>query len=119
MTSDRITALRQSSLLSELSDDDLSQILAIANERRFAAGDALITAGAETSVGMWIILDGTVEVTREGRVLNQLGPGEHVGEMALMSDIRRSADVKAISDVTALQLTRWDLRGLIADPSEE
>ena len=43
------------------------------------------------------------------------GKGFVFGEMALVSDhaTPRSADVVAIGEVKALQLTRWDLRGLI------
>ena len=115
MTDDPKSVLRTSPLLSKLSDEELDVLLGVARRRTFADGDRLTQAGSSDSLGMWIILDGTVAVSRDGRHLATLGPGEHVGEMALMSDIRRSADVVAQGDVEALQLAKWDLRGIVAD----
>lgn len=115
MTDDPKAVLRRSPLLANLSDDELDVLLSVARQRAFADGDRLTEAGSSDSFGMWIILDGTVEVSRDGRHLATLGPGDHVGEMALMSDIRRSADVTAQGDVQTLQLTKWDLRGVVAD----
>ena len=62
-----------------------------------------------------LVLDGTVEVTRDGRVLNQLGPGEHVGEMALMSDIRRSAETDAIEDTLNYKAVAKRLIAFVGD----
>jgi CRP-like cAMP-binding protein len=115
MAADIREILRASALLAKLSDDDLTNLTAIARERSFAEGDVLTAAGSTDALGMWIIVEGNVEVSRDGKLLNTLGPGDHVGEMALMADIRRSADVTAKGDVRTLQLSRWDLRGLIAD----
>lgn len=107
--------LRGSVLLAGLSDDELDQLVAVATERSFADGAVLAEAGSDRNVGMWVILDGNVDVSRDGRHLNTLGPGDHVGEMALVSDIRRTADVVAKGDVRTLQLTRWDLRSLVVE----
>ncbi|MDH3500031.1 MAG: cyclic nucleotide-binding domain-containing protein [Acidimicrobiia bacterium] len=115
MTADTKTILRRSALLSNLTDEDLDSLLALANERTFEAGAPLVQAGSTDSLGMWVIIEGSVDVSRNGQHLATLGPGEHVGEMALVTDIRRSADVTATTPLRTLQLTRWDLRGLVAD----
>jgi CRP-like cAMP-binding protein len=109
------SVLRGSVLLGGLSDEDLDKLIAVATERSFPDGAMLAETGSDRNVGMWVILEGNVDVSRDGRHLNTLGPGDHVGEMALVSDIRRTADVVAKGDVRTLQLNRWDFRGLIVE----
>lgn len=115
MSADPTAVLRRSPLLAKLTDEELASLLALTNERFFDDGDLLTKAGSNASLGMWIIIEGTVNVSRDGNVLTTLGPGDHVGEMAIMSNMPRSADVIAVGPVRTLQLARWDLRGLVAD----
>lgn len=113
-TVDKVEALRSSPLLRALSDSELHSLMGIANERSLAAGQTLITAG-EKGVAMYIILEGKVQVSRGGTALSVLGPGQHVGEMALLApdDIVRSADVVAIEPTRILQIAAWDLSTFI------
>ncbi len=115
-TSAIIDCLRESSLFSKLSDEELSHLAQLTKQREFGEGRQILAQGAKGASGMWIILEGKVEIRTEGRVLAQLGPGDHFGEMALVSgrDTPRSADAVAVAPTRAAQLTRWDLRGLIS-----
>ena len=110
-----VSALKKVSLFASLDDLQIDTVAREANERTFADGEVIVKQGETGAAGFWIILDGKVEVRRGATNLATLGPGEYFGEMALVSDhsTPRSADVVAIDDVHALQLTRWDLRGLI------
>lgn len=110
-----VSALKQVSLFSSLNDHQIDTVAREANTRTFADGEVIVKQGETGAAGFWIILDGTVEVRRGPTHLATLGPGDYFGEMALVSDhaTPRSADVVAVEDVHALQLTRWDLRGLI------
>ena len=110
-----VSALKKVSLFSSLDDRQIDTVARESNERTFADGEVIVKQGETGAAGFWIILDGNVEVRRGPTNLATLGPGEYFGEMALVSDhsTPRSADVVAIDDVHALQLTRWDLRGLI------
>jgi CRP-like cAMP-binding protein len=112
---DAESALKQVSLFASLDDSQIDTVAREANERSFADGEVIVRQGDTGAAGFWIILSGSVEVRRGPVTLATLGAGDYFGEMALVSDhsTPRSADVIAIDDVRALQLTRWDLRGLI------
>lgn len=60
----------------------------------FAPGDVIFTEGDEGHQ-MYVIKEGTVEVHVAGRTLTELGPGDLVGEMALIDGGARSATVTA------------------------
>ena len=115
MSADVSAVLRRSALSSSLEDEELARVAGIANQRTFAAGASLIAAGDDSALGMWIVLEGEVEVSTDGTILATFGPGEHAGEMALVSKSPRTADVRATTDTTTLQITRWDLRGLMTE----
>jgi PPM family protein phosphatase len=108
-------ALANAPVFAGLDDARLNTLAKAAHERSFAAGSKIVTQGEERGLGFYVLLEGTVEVKRGGVTVNTLGPGEHFGEMALLSSLStpRSADVVANEDVRVLQLTRWDLKGLI------
>jgi CRP-like cAMP-binding protein len=111
---DKVEALRSSALLRALSESELTSLMGIVKERSLEPGQTLITAG-EKGVAMYIILEGKVEVSRAGTALSVLGPGQHVGEMAILAPEQtvRSADVIALEPTRILQLAAWDLATFI------
>jgi CRP-like cAMP-binding protein len=108
---EKVEALRGSSLMRALTDDQLQSLAGFANEREYKPGQYLIRAGDTGAIAMYVILDGRVEVSREGTALSVLGPGQHIGEMALLGpeDMPRTADVKAVEPTRVLALARWDI----------
>jgi len=61
-----------------------------------------------------VLLEGTVEVRRDGAVLARLGAGEHFGELALLDDdARRSATVVAITPVVVAYVSRHHFDTLV------
>jgi len=110
-------ALLNAPVFQGLDEAHLNTLARAAHERSFSTGSKIVEEGETRGLGFWVILDGTVDVRKGGATVNTLGPGEHFGEMALLStlDTPRSADVVATADVRVLQLTRWDLRALIKD----
>ncbi|MEX0698165.1 MAG: cyclic nucleotide-binding domain-containing protein [Acidimicrobiia bacterium] len=108
---DKVDALRTSDLLKALDDSQLESLAGIAKERALKAGDTLIKAGDTGALAMYVILEGKVEVSKNGKTLSLLGPGQHIGEMALLApdDTPRSADVAAVEPTRVLQLASWDL----------
>jgi hypothetical protein len=65
---------------------------------------------------MYIVRAGEVDVVRETdgarEVLARLGPGEHFGEVAVLSGVRRTATVRAVGAVELLRLSRDDTKRL-------
>ncbi len=70
-----------------------------------SAGTTIISQG-ESGDSYYAIANGTVEVTRDGRRLAQLGRGEGFGETALLRDAPRNATVTALSDTDLLTVER-------------
>ena len=68
---------------------------------------------------MFVITEGKVGVTfvdadaRE-QLVATLGPGDVVGEMSLFTGDRRTATVAAISNVNAIEITKWSLERVFA-----
>lgn len=74
---------------------------------RFAAGDALMREG-ESGDRFLIIAEGEVDVTQGGQHLRACGPGEGVGEIALLRATTRTASVTARTEVLAEALSSRD-----------
>ncbi len=91
-------------------DTSTVRILAFAgDQQRFAAGEAVMRQG-ETGDTCCFILEGSATVVvgdgAARKVVATLGPGEVVGETALLLDTPRTATVTAESDLLILSLSR-------------
>jgi CRP-like cAMP-binding protein len=63
----------------------------------------------------YAIRSGQVEVVRDGRRSRVLGPGSHVGEVALLLDVPRTATVRTITPVRAFRLERAGFDRLVRE----
>jgi MFS family permease len=69
------------------------------------SGDVVIREG-DAGDRVYVIRRGRVAVTKAGRHVAELGPGDHVGEIALLRDVPRTATVTAVDDTELLALER-------------
>jgi len=84
---------------------------------RFAAGEVIIRQG-EPGSRFYVITEGEAEVLKRGadgvdRHVVKLGPGRYFGEVALLRGARRSATVRALSDLAVVSLDRKDFGTLV------
>ena len=79
-------------LFAELGKKELQRVGQLTDVMDLSSGRVLMRQG-ETGTEMMVLIDGTVSVQRDGAVLAERGPGEVLGEMALLSDKPRSATV--------------------------
>ena len=102
---DEIEQLRAVPMFAELDEDVLRRVALAAAPFEVKAGHVLVERGQPGS-GMFVITEGTVEVLRRrGRTIT-LGPGEFVGELALLADVERVARVRATTAVKGLAISR-------------
>ncbi len=109
----RTETFRAIPLFAELSDESLKRVLDIATEVDLPAGHVLIEAHREGS-GLFVIEEGTVVVETGGKQI-ELGRGDFVGELALLTDSHRSARVQAQTDIRVLAIARPQFETLIEE----
>ena len=93
--------LRNVALFAHCSDKELTQIESLIDEARVPAGKQLITEG-EVGAEAFIIVEGRATVTLDGAQVGTLGPGDAVGEMALLD--RRSPRSATVTAETEMQV---------------
>lgn len=96
---------------SQLSPVELERIARSFEPKQASNGTVLTVEGA-AGYSFFLIETGSVKVTREGEVLEELGPGDFFGEAAILTGERRNATVTASSDATLLVLFGTEFRVL-------
>ncbi|MFA7382435.1 MAG: ATP-binding protein [Desulfurivibrionaceae bacterium] len=83
--------------------EEIAAFLEKASETRVARGEILFREGDEGR-DMYILLRGLIKVFRGNRVVDVIKPGDYFGEMAIIENQPRSADVSALEDSVLLQV---------------
>ena len=81
-------------------------------ERTFRAGET-VTEEGRAGAGFFVIAEGEAEVSSHGERRRDLGPGDHFGEIALITDTDRTATITAKTDLRCFGMTAWDFRPLV------
>jgi len=95
-------------LLATLDDEDRRGVLALARRRRFAKGDTVFHEG-DPGDTLHLIAKGRVAIRvttplGDTATLMVLGPGEHFGELALISPGPRSASAVALEPLETMSI---------------
>ena len=99
-------------LFSGCSRKELRQISSLADELFQPEGTTLIAEGTKGRE-FFVLVDGTVEIRRDGRSLRGLEAGDFFGEIALVADVARTATVVTTSRVRLLVITGQSFRRLL------
>ena len=96
---DKFETLRKLPFFENFSDAELWEVARISSWRAAQAGETLMREG-ETGTYFCVLAEGQVQVTKKGKLLTILRPGEPFGEMAYLSKSARTrvADVTVASD---------------------
>jgi CRP/FNR family cyclic AMP-dependent transcriptional regulator len=97
---------------SSLNPKNRKTLLAQGKEISYKAGSTIVAEGT-TGVGFFLILDGKAEVRKKGKVLATLSKGQFFGEMSLIDDLPRSADVIALQPTKCWAITSWSFASVI------
>jgi CRP-like cAMP-binding protein len=101
-------------LFSALSKRDLGRIAKASNEIEVEPGHVLVDQG-DAGREAFVIIDGTAAVHRNGRKVGTLGPGDSIGELALLDHGPRTATVTAETDLSALVLSAREFSGVLEE----
>ena len=112
--SDKVDLLREVPLFSGLNNKELAEVARHADEVQAEEGETIANQG-ELGNEMFVIVDGSVTVRRDGTDISTRGPGDFIGEMSLLDGQPRSASVITTKDSVLLVMHRSEFSQLLDD----
>lgn len=100
--------------LEALSDSDLKRVIDKGRHVRLPADWALIQEKTPADKA-YLIVDGEVSVRKNKQEVARLGPGDVIGEIAIVEHKLRSASVVSLTPVEVIHFTREGLQELVDD----
>ncbi len=114
---EKVIALEAVELLSSLSPDQLSRIALIAKEVKYPP-DKLILQPNQPLQALYVILEGAVEISRNGQALHVAKQHDVLGSWALFDDSPLPVTAKTLEDTVLLRIDRDDFYDLLSDNME-
>lgn len=115
---ERVLLLREIPIFADLSPEDLKRIAEIAHEEWYPADTTIFRQDEEGNV-MYVIVEGRVQVkhTADGRevVWAERGPGDFVGEMAIIESAPRAASLHTQTEVRVLAIDDETFKGILRE----
>jgi CRP-like cAMP-binding protein len=99
------SALAGFPLLSELTDENLAALEGYLEAREYDAGSILFHNGEEADA-LYFALEGSVTIRADGQALSELGAGEVLGALSLVSIGCRECDAVCATPTRVMSLTR-------------
>jgi len=104
-------------LFSGVGPEGLATLAAQAAEVDYPSGAVVVRHG-EVGTGFFVIVEGRVRVIQDGATVAHLGPGEFFGELSVLDQLPRNAQVTADGPTRCLALASWDFEAaLLANPT--
>jgi CRP-like cAMP-binding protein len=97
-------------LFSDLNQRQLKRVARDVKERTFKEGTSIVRQGEMSGIGFFLLVDGEAGVFIDDRRVAKLGPGDHFGELALITEGTRTATVTALTELRCLEPKAWDFR---------
>jgi NhaP-type Na+/H+ or K+/H+ antiporter len=109
--------LREVTWLKGLPDAVISQIVGLSEQRSYTSGQRIMEQGGAGD-GMIVITGGSVNVSIGDLVVDIMGRGAVIGEMAVLAGVPRTANVVADTSVTAIWLTTESMQTAMTESAE-
>jgi CRP/FNR family transcriptional regulator, cyclic AMP receptor protein len=108
----KIDLLKRVPLFAGCSKAELRELAVVADELDLREGRTLVREG-QPGREFFVLIDGSVRISRKGRKLSDLGSGDWFGEIALLTDAPRTATVTSTSPIRVLVLTDRAFRRVV------
>jgi CRP-like cAMP-binding protein len=102
--------LQRVPLFADLDARQLRKLAELFRERTVRAGTRIVQEGTMSGVGFFVVAEGEAAVSVNGEQVATLGPGDHFGEVALVTESERTATVTAKTELRCLEIPFWDFR---------
>ncbi|HXI81187.1 MAG TPA: cyclic nucleotide-binding domain-containing protein [Verrucomicrobiae bacterium] len=112
-TDQKLELLKATPLLAELDRHELEEVGRLADEVDVPAGRVLMKEG-DIGQEFFVIIDGNVRIDRGGATVRTLGPGDHFGEVALLSEGPRTATATTETPARLLVLAHREFHSLMS-----
>lgn len=109
---EKIDLLRTVPLFAGLGERELERISTLSDVVDLPDGRTLTTQG-RLGWEMFILVEGRAAVERDGQLINEVGPGEVIGEIALLDGGPRTATVTLAEPSRLLVLARREFQALM------
>jgi len=96
-------------LFERCSKRELRRLADESHVEQIEPGERLVSRGSPSSQ-LYVVLAGRAHIERDGRTVDQVGPGDVVGELGVLLDEPRNADVVADTPLEVLRLDRGGLQ---------
>ncbi len=120
MDNAKLDLLKKASIFSSLSNESIAKLAEVFEQQKYPAGSYIFKEGHAGDCFM-LVETGNVEIIKHGSSadadihLADRGPGEILGEMALIEDSPRFADALAKDDVSVLAISKKQFKRLLAE----
>jgi CRP-like cAMP-binding protein len=108
----KAAALRTAGILRGLTDRQVAELTPHVDEVHIPAGSILMEQG-RSGHEAFLVVDGTADVIVDGELVAEVGPGDLVGEVALIDHRDRTATVIATSRMKVLAIAQRDFGAFV------
>ncbi len=106
--------LQEIQWLKELDKTSFNKVVSLFQHRNYTVGEKIIKEHGQVD-GLYVVARGSVKVTINKKLIDILGKGSVIGEIAVLTNVPRTATVTAESPVTVLRLTSVSMQQVIHD----
>ena len=114
---EKVITLEAVELLQNLTPEQLSRIASVAREVRYPPGKTILESGRPLEA-LYVIVDGAVELLRNGDALHTARQNEVLGAWALFDDDPMPVEGRTLEDTRLLRIARDEYYDLLADNVE-